>query len=285
MYIDFEYDGKRLSDYGCIICHIESDFDEYEDSSSTDLTFTDVKNSRSSIHMVTSSQYESVYSATFDIMKNPCVSGYSEGYNEDAIDGNYNNSFFSMQELEVLYTWLHRRKYCKFKLYSEDADDNVFYYGSFNIQKIRYGNHIIGLTLKFTANAPYGFGDKIEHKLMMYNPKSTSIIVGTSGEYGMIIPDVSIKCFIAGNITIKNKTTGTSITINNCVKDEIIFISGEYKIITTNNEDHEQTIADDYNYEYLDLIFDEYTMENVYSSTLPCELTIQYNPIRKVGVC
>lgn len=270
MYTDFEYAGRRLSDLGCIICSINSNSGQYEVDIGCDITFTEVKNNHSSIHSKTSSSYEKVYVATFDIIKYNCNS-------DDEI-------YMTSLEARNIIKWLNRREYHKFKMVDEISDEsNVCYYGSFNVKQIMLGNNILGLTLTFTNNAPYGFTDIVSTKGMLLNAGDTVSIYGDSDEYGTIYPKVEIRCFSSGDIKITNETTGNILEIDNCSVNEIITIDGEHKVIFSNNESH-TTLPNDFKYEYLDILVDEYETENVYSSTLPCEVTISYLPIRKIGV-
>ena len=270
MYIDFEYNNCRLSDIGCIICSINSNSSNYEVSIGCDITFTEVKNNHSSIHSKTSSSYENVYTATFDIMKYNCNS--------------YDDVFMTSLEVRNIVKWLNRNDYFKFRLINEISDEsNVYYYGSFNIKQIMFGGNILGLTLTFTSNAPYGFSDVIENKCMMLNTDDIYSLFGESDEYGLIYPKVEIRCFSDGNLKISNSTTGTILNIDNCISGEIITLDGEHKIILSNKRE-QVSIANAFNYEYLDILVDEYETENNYSSTLPCELTISYLPVRKIGV-
>ena len=102
-------------------------------------------------------------------------------------------------------------------------------------------------------------------------------------ELGVIYPTIVIRSFSDGNITIDNTTTGNSLSVNNCLVGETITIDGEHKIITTDKEDH-ATLSNDFNYEYFDILIDEYNTANKYEVSAPCEISVHYSPIRKVGV-
>ena len=52
----------------------------------------------------------------------------------------------------------------------------------------------------------------------------------------------------------------------------------------TNNKDHELTLPNDFNYEYFDILVDEFDTINLYKVSSPCEIIVNYYPIRKVGV-
>ena len=431
---DFEYDGKRLSDFNCITCCINNSTGVEEVSIGCDITFNTVKNNHSSIQYVTSTTYDNVYTDSFEIMKNTC------NENED--------KYFSYEEVRSLIRWLSRREYKKFKpIYNNGTD--VHYYGSFNVQQIMLGNNVIGLSLTFNANAPYGFGEIISHDFELkendtfsiygdsdesnyiiypnvtitipsnwdtnslklepglydendvqlaswdelindyeldleesYNPvnyqtskgspyyiltnypefkTATKFIIdnsvesmgiyvfyycsklthitlsdkitelkgstfsgcsalqtitlplsinqiqsyvfnlcnslhtiyfnGTKEDWNSITIDsnsslkdsVNIVC-IENTVSIVNQLSGTNIKIENCKQNETIIIDGENKIITTNSEEHKETICNDFNYEYLDISVTENDVENIYEVNIPCKIKIEYSPIRKVGV-
>lgn len=276
MHMDFEYANKRLSDFGCVLCSFDGGSNEDVDIG-CDVTFNTVKNNYSSIHSKTSSSYDNVYTTSFDIMKNPCI------YNEDM--------YFTEYEARAITKWLNRREYHKFKLYNPDFDVlDFYYYGNFDIKQKMMSGKIIGFSLTFTANAPYAFGEKIVIKHMMLNTSDSFSIYGESDEYGVIYPKVEIKCLesfsgnkIKNKLRLKNKTTGTYIELKNCNMGEVITLDGEYKLSFTNDDTH-KTFPNDFNYEFLDILVDEYGVENEYSSTHPCEITISYSPVRKIGV-
>lgn len=274
MHIDFEYAGRRLSDLGYIIGHVNSDAGMREVEIGSDIIFDTVKNNHSSIHSVTSSTYENVYTTTFEIIKNPCIQ-------------NVDDIYITPLEVREITKWLNRRDYYKFKLYNENFDvSDVCYYGSFNIKEIWFGDMVVGLTLIFTANTPFALADDIVLTLSVKANKKF-IISGDSDDFTTIYPVVKIKCLSANGkdgLIIKNLTTGTEVKIKNCVQGETITIDGEYKIILTDDEIHNTTLPSDFNYEYFDILVDDSITENVYQSNIPCDITISYAPIRKVGV-
>ena len=274
MYTDFEFANQRLSDFGCIMCHINTESGSREIDIGCDITFTTVKNNHSSVHRATSSTYENVYTTTFEIMKYEC---------------NNSDIYMSSLEARAITKWLNRRGYYKFKLFNDiSIESDVHYYGSFNVKQNMHGTNIISLSLTFTSNAPYGFAEELTTTYMMLNSEDKISIYGDSDEYTTILPKIEIKCFQDcdkdKSLILTNHTTGSFIEIKNCKKGEIIVLDGEHKIPLTNNKEHEKTFANDFNYEYFEILVDEDIEENIYSSTLPCELKVSYLPIRKVGV-
>lgn len=269
---DFEYADKRLSDFNCITCYIDGSASVEEMNIGCDISFNTVKNNHSSIHSKTSSSYDNVYTTTFQIMK-------KDYQNEE-------DKYFSYDEVRSLYKWLNRHDYKKFKpLPDDDQCYDIHYYGSFNIAQIFVNGKIAGLTLTFTANAPYGFGEDNRFEITTSVTDNTFSLYGDSDELGSVIyPKVQIKCLTGGDLKITNLTTKNKLYVHNCEADEMITIDGEHKIITTSNEAH-TTLCSDFNYGYLDIQTGESDeLENVYEVSIPCEITITYAPIRKVGV-
>lgn len=269
---DFEYADKRLSDFGWTTCVIGGNSGTEEVNIGCDITFNTVKNNHSSIHSSTSSSYDSVYTTPFQIVKKDC---------------NGENKYPTHDEIRVLYKWLNRRKYAKFKpIPNHDEYYDIYYYGSFNVDEIFIAGRIVGLTLHFTGNAPYGFGTDNQFQITTSKENNSFSICGDSDEAESIIyPKVQIKCLQDGNLKITNLTTENYVFIANCLEGEIITLDGEYKISHTNMSDKHTTFPSDFNYSYFDIEIgenDEY--ENIYETSIPCEITIMYSPIRKVGV-
>lgn len=269
--IDFEYADKMLSDFGCIVCCLNTSSDMQEVEVGYDITFNTVKNNHSSKHSITSSTYENVYSTPFEIMKNPC---------------NGDDVYMTPQEARAISKWLNRREYHKFKVYNPNYDmTDICYYGSFNVKQIVLNGMILGLSLTFTANAPYGFGEDVLFEATTSKANETISVFGDGDEIGYIYPNVKITCLSKGELTITNKTTGTIVSLGTCAKNEVICMDGEHKVITTDNSSHQDMLYNDFNYEYLDIEIDDTDgCENICEISLPCEITISYSPIRKVGV-
>lgn len=272
MYTDFEYANRRLSDFGFILGHIDSSTGVHNVNIGCDITFHTVKNNHSSIHSKASSTYDNVYTATFEIIKKNCK------YNR-------NEMYISDQEVRQITRWLNRHEHYKFKPINRGFDADIHHYGSFNVEVIFLGYRAIGLSLTFTSNAPYGFASPITTRHMLLNQEDKVSIYGDSDEYTTLLPKIEIKCFQDGDLILTNHTTERDIKIYKCKQGEVITLDGEHQIALTDNKEHDKTsFANDFNYEYFEILVDDMNTKNEYSSTLPCELTVTYLPIRKVGV-
>lgn len=273
MYVDFEYANRRLSDFGCIMCHIDTDSGNREIDIGCDITFNTVKNNQTSLHNVTSSIYENVFTTTFEIMKNIC------GKEQDEI-------FMTDNEVRQLVKWLNRRGYYRFKMYNHNFEsDQYVYFGSFNVKQKMLNGKVLGLSLTFTANSPFALGEMLSVEYEITDTNEKIILFGDSDEYGYIYPKVTINFTDdCEEFNITNDTTGTKMYLRNCSAEEVIVMDGANKVITTDNKDHD-TLYNDFNYEYLDILVDESDFnENEYTVSNPCVIKVEYYPVRKVGV-
>lgn len=276
MYTNFEFDGHRLSDFGCIVANINSNNGYREMDIGSKISFNTVKNNQSSKHYVTSSKYDSNYSVTLQIVK-------------DIPRNNYNNVYFNQFEIRELMKWLNRRGYYKFKpIYKNIEDCDIHYYGSFNVEELKINNKTIGLAITFNSNAPFAFGEKIEFTLVTSQLNEHISIWGESDEFTTIYPDVKIKCLSEGNdnvIKIVNMSSDDEddyIEILGCQQNETITLCGEHGLIYSDIRTDEE-ISDKFNYNFFNINVMKYYDENEYEVSIPCEITISYEPIRKVG--
>lgn len=264
--INFKYDNVTLSDLGYMVCTFGTGGLETV-SIGSNISFNTVKNNNSSILKKISTQYDEVYSVTFQITKSEC-------------EINSNGEILE-SEVRKLMKWLNRKDYLKFQPIYDDQASDTYYMGSFNVQAITFSSRIIGLELTFTANAPYGFGETVVKSSTVSAGGSISLN-SDSDEIGYLSTNVVIKCTSAGNLTIKNKQLNETTIINNCVKNETITLDGENKIILS-SVSHSK-LYNDFNYIFPRIITSYASDKNEYVFSLPCTVNITYSPIRKVGV-
>ena len=263
---NFLYDNEKLSDYGMILCKFDSNTMETV-SVGNNITFNTIKTSTSDKNYLVNITYEEPLTTTFHICKNDCTS---------------ENKYITPEELTSLLRWLARRdKYHKFKIYQEGYE-GIFFYGSFNnIQQIKVGGSVCGLELTFTTDSPYGY------EYISFDFTTTASvgydIYNMSTETGHLYPKVfTCKCLQSGDLTIYNSIENRTTEIKNCVKDEIISIDGNHKIIETSVPTHK--IYNDFNYNYFRLGNTyEYNL-NTITTSIPCEIHIEYESVRKVGL-
>lgn len=265
--IDFMYDNENLSDYDMMICKFDSNSGLETVSVGNNLTFNTIKANKSDKSYLTSIYYEEPLSTTFQICKKNCRK-------EDLA--------ISSEELTSLLRWLSRRDgYHKFEFYQEGYE-GVFFYGSFNnVQQLKIGGILYGLELTFVTDSPYAY-ENINFNF------TTSAAVGynlfnLSNETGHLYPTVfSCKCLSNGDLQIHNSIEDRTTKIANCINGEIITIDGNNKIIESSVITH--NLYNDFNYNYFRLANTYDNNLNIITTSLPCDIAIEYELIRKVGL-
>lgn len=264
---NFGYAGEKLSDYGVMICQFDSGGGLETVSSGADITFNQIKSSGSNKFRLYSSNYDSAYTTTFQICKNPCLS---------------NDMTFSTAEISSIQRWLCRKDgYHKFKIY-QDGFEHIYWNAVFSAKQIEYGGDIIGLELTLYTDAPYAYMDEITIAKDCSNNLEFDIY-DVSDEEGYIYPNVIITLLEDGDFTLSNSLSNKTTSISNCSKGEIITIEGDSQIISSSLSAHE-SLSKDFNY-FFPKIINTYTeTKNTFTCNLKCMITITYSPIRKVGL-
>ena len=278
-FTDFEYNGRRLSEFGCIICCINSGGGLETKDIGNKITFNKLnfkgKNNAQRFKLADTT-YEEAFTTTFEIAKYNC--------------NNVNDNYMSDEEARTLVKWLNQKTFHKFKMiYTDGQFSNIYYNGSFNIQMIVLGEKILGLSLTFESESPYGFYEPIIYNMDFSGDNKEFCIYDSSDESGFIYPEVKIEILEDGNLTLSNSMSEEKTVISGCTVGEIITLDGNNKLISSNKRD--STISNYFNYNFPKVINknDEFYSEeeyakNVYATNLKCNISLSYSPIAKIGV-
>ena len=267
--IDFQYDNLFLSDFGCIICEFDSGGSPETISMGSEITFTKTSVSNGRRFMITDAKYEDCIETEFSICKNPDLILEEK------------DKYFTLEQQRDLIRWLNRTEMLDFSILDNEHID-IFYEGSFNVDKIELNGRVIGMNLRFQSNRPFGIGKDIIYSFDITLSKTFYIIQDTSDEIGYDYPKVEITPTANGNLTITNGFDGRQTIIKNCVNGEKITM--ENLTIESTNQSHNATIMNDFNFKYLRICNAYNNTRNKYEFSLPCHVTITYRPIRKVGI-
>lgn len=266
-YIDFEYDGKRLSEFDSILCCITDDAGVKTVSIGSNITFNTTYINSSSRFKLMSTQYSEAYTSNFQIAKSTC---------------NGSTDYYTEYEIKYIMRWLNRRKSYKFKpIYENGEFSDVYYNASFNLEEIKLGDKVIGFQLNMNTDAPFGYYEPVEYNFSL-NKNEEFNIYDISDEIGWIYPDkVTVECLSDGDLKIENVGKETCI-VKNCSSGELINIIGEEKIIESSMESHTR-LFNDFNYSFIKIHNDYENNENTFKVSIPCNISIIYSPICKVG--
>ena len=264
--LNFEYDGKLLSDYGFMICFIDGSLGVNNVETGYNISFEKVKRNGGRNYGLISTSYEDCVQATFHICKRPDMWDDQEITNDE-----YRN----------LVRWLNRHEFLKFRVFNEFEHDDApcYFFASFNIGKIYIRDILYGLELTVTTNSPYGYGAQIEKLWEIPNAGGTVELYDVSDDAGYICPDMEITCRSSGDLIIENELLDSRMSISNCVSGETIKVHGDTKILESSNGAHK--IYNDFNYEFLKIGNTFHERNNIIKFSMPCLCKLTYSPIIK----
>ena len=148
--LDFEYDGYLLSDFGFMICSFgDKGLETISNGSKISFNTTPIFNGSKSL--LTQVSYDENIECNFAICKNPCVTASGDV-----------EPITATEESQIM-RWLNRKRFLKFRVL-QDGYEDIYFNGSFNIDKYELDGNVYGFELTFTSDRPYAIYDSI-----MYN--------------------------------------------------------------------------------------------------------------------
>jgi hypothetical protein len=264
--LDFEYDGRYLSDYGFVICNFGGASDMDVVSAGSKITFNTVPMSFGKRFSLTGTHYEECIQATFQICKNPEL---------------YDDLQISRDEYTDIMRWLNRREFLKFRMLDEwdTEQETCAYEASFNISKIMVNRVLYGLELTMETNKPFGDGQELSVSWDIQDTSKTYILRDMSDEIGYSYPSMEITVKQGGTLSIHNALEGCTMTLKNCQVGETIRIEGVSHTIISSQNNHR--IQDDFNFEFLRIGNTINGRDNRITVSLPCRLKMWYSPVVK----
>lgn len=279
MYLtDFVFDGIKLSTLGYIVGAIATSNNQTA-SMGSKLELQTIVNRGNSTNQIINTQYNEPISVTFDIIKHSC--------NTTA------NNIVEDDEIPFIMQWLNRTEYCRFyPIYNDLSLEDIYFNGTFTeISTIQVGADVVGFTVTFTSNAPYGFGDYPDLEFDTDETYDYFKYYDQSDEYGFHYPDkFIITSHYNGQICIGSAQMSAhlpedlkEVMIKNCVDGEVITLDCVHKIISTSSTEH-KNISKDFNYVFPRIYKTSQSTYNDFYSLHPCHVKIIYKPIKKVGI-
>ncbi|MCI8527738.1 MAG: hypothetical protein HFH82_01055 [Lachnospiraceae bacterium] len=270
--INFSYNGEKLSDYGCIVAGINTDY-QNSVQIGVPIQFDTIKTRQNYTNKIINAKYDDVITATFDICKNPCL--YKTQQEMSFSDG----------EISHFMRWLNQKHYYKFKpIYKNGMYSDLYFYGTFtSVSTIVWNGYVIGFTLTFTSNSPFGYVDDKEFTVSLNPAQKQFLFFDDSDEIGSLYPYFfQVECLSNGKLLIENDRDTKNTVIDNCIQNELITLDCANKVIQSSKP--HPTLYNDFNYNYPRFINDLNNRRNLFTVSIPCNITIKYAPIRKAGI-
>lgn len=273
MYLtDFVYNDVKLSSLGFMVGSSVTSNNESA-SAGSKLDLQTVMNQGNHINQIINAQYNECITVTFDIIKYACT---------DTID-----TIVEDKEISYFMRWLNRTTNHKFfPIYNDLSFYNIYFNGTFtDISTIQMGGHVVGFTVTFVANTPYGYADFEEQEFDILESNGHFTYYDESDEYGIHYPEkVILTLTAAGDVHLKNMLSNKTTIINNCSSGEIITFDCIHRTVRTSMPTTHSTFHKDFNYVFPSICNTEVTRENIITSNVPCNYKLTYKPIRKVGI-
>lgn len=260
---DFEFDSRKLSEYGFIICNF-GDQGLNTVSNGSNISFNTISTLSGHKHELISTAYEDCLEATIQICKNSCVDDVTE---------------ISSTELRELTKWLSRKKFLKFKILNEEYID-LYYEASFNISRIEVNGRLYGLELEIITNRPFALKEPRTIVIKNVEEDGKHSLHDTSYEEGYIYPYTEIVIDEDGDLNIYNAIENRNTFISNCTAGEIITL--DYPVIQSSVSSH--NIPNDFNWNFFRIANTFNNNRNDLTISIPCTITLKYSPIVKIGL-
>lgn len=257
---DFMYDGLFLSDLGYIVCQFDESGGFSSSSAGSQLDLTTVSVMGGKKYEITGVQYSEPFNTSISICKP---------------DG----AAFTIDEFEYLLRWLNRPEYHELILRTADFGA-VRFFGTFNVDKVEFRGRLIGFTLNFISDSPFGKYPQEVDKFVISKPGGSIVIYDKSSEVGYVYPDyLEIECTGSGDLVIENSLDGRKTIIENCVIGEVITMDGTVASLSSSKR---EKILNSFNFRFPRICNTIVSSENKWTFSLPCKVTVKYSPIRKV---
>lgn len=277
MYLtDFVFDGVKLSSLGYLVGSAVTSNNESA-SAGSKLDLQTVMNRSNHINQIITAQYNEPITATFDIIKFTCNSD-ENGFVEDA-------------EISYIMRWLNRTSNYKFKpIYDDSTFPSLYYNGTFTeINTIQIGGNVVGFTITFTSNTPYGYADYDEQEFNLIIPNNadsvSQIYYDESDEYGIHYPELFVvELNNPGDFQLINELSNKTTIVENCLSGEILTFDCIHRIISSSKASLHPTLFKDFNYVFPSLYNTFESRENIITVNISCNISLIYKPIRKVGI-
>lgn len=262
-WIDFSYDGRLLSEFGCQLCRLSGSQD-FQESPGSAPSFSTVPLMQGKRFVLAGVSYEDPLEASLEICKKPLWGIPQE---------------FTLPELRELRRWLCRPSFHKLKLI-RPGWEHIYLEAAFRMTEETLKGSTYVLKLELKTSSPFGFREDVRHVFSL-TPGGSYTIRDISDEPGHLYPrQLKITCREKGDLRLTNSMEERVTLFGGCSAGEVITV--ENFLLSTSLAAHE--IQKDFNFVYFRLANTYRENKNVIAASLPVEIQLIYNPLVKVVI-
>lgn len=259
---NFVYDNLTTEEFGVIICSFNGTEDESSGGSKIEFTKPSVPINKKWLKLG-----QAQYQEPLEIKVQICKNDFSE---------------FDSYDKAAIARWLVQQdNYKELRFSNCDYEDVMFMAMVNEIEYIGAGK-TIGISINFICDAPFGYGHKMKYDIDTSVDGNEFTLIDLGDEIGYIYPDIHITFNNDCNFELYNSIEDRKFTISNCKENEEIHVLGEFLQMETNVESH--MIYNDSNLIFPRVANFYNNRKNNFRVTGDCKLSLEYRPIRKVGV-
>lgn len=256
---DFEFGGSSLSSRDFEICQFDNSGGFTTSPAGSTITFTKIFQRASNRFIIVDATYENGFETRFSIMKRNGATIDTETYAE-------------------ISRWLCRPTPEQIRFIGGGLD-YVFFEGTFSMEKVEHRGRLVGFNLTFTSAKTYGTLLPVQETLTL-EANVGYAVADISDEVGYTYPySLRIVCKESGDLRISNGIEDRVMIIKECEAGEVLTLDCVNKIISTTKD---RNVLDYFNFVFFRLANNYDTIENIITSSLACEFSFIYTPIKKV---
>lgn len=162
-----------------------------------------------------------------------------------------NGEYIDADKQEDLKNWLIRDDFSWLIVDQDDLYDKQFYATAISSGMEDVGLRNAGLSVEFTCDSNHAWGILQTKKYSSTTTYTFSFINPAKFNKYILYPQVTISPKANGNISIKNNTTNKTMTFNNCLSTETIYVDCRNKMI---NSTSNRNLLSDFNKTYLSFL-------------------------------
>lgn len=221
----FEYNGRSSEEFGVILASFGDKQDLNSGLSRSIIKGNTTRFRKRGNHIGT--EYNDALEFSMTIIKNKCYT---------------NDLSFSRREIREINAWLTSPTYpILFHMFDDKSnDEDIDYFGLFSDVEYEAAGDLIGLTLTFTCDSPFGYSPLVKRTLSKSEQIQTINIESDELE-DYVYPYLEIEALDDTDVLIKNHTTGQEVEYMGIKKGKVLCVDNEKLIV--NYKDDPQLLA------------------------------------------